>query len=109
MLNQKLVTFTPLSFVGGCFCIGISMGLWLRIGYFGGWDAVKTPQIIEPQLPQITLPPALQEELIRDDLTIQVQKNPQLVNNQAISARVNFSHQSNGHRAEIPTTSPGED
>lgn len=71
MIQQKFLTFTPLSFISGCFCIGISMGLWIRVAYIGEWNHLITPRSSEPQLPKITLPPSLQEKLIQDDLTIQ--------------------------------------
>ncbi|AFZ04068.1 CapA family protein [Calothrix sp. PCC 6303] len=70
MLNKAANRLLPLSFVGFCFCIGISIGLLIKLGKIQASDSRSVPVEVVP-LPKISLPPATQEELFNDTLTIQ--------------------------------------
>jgi poly-gamma-glutamate capsule biosynthesis protein CapA/YwtB (metallophosphatase superfamily) len=70
MLNQAVKKLLPLSFVSFCFCVGISIGLLIKLGKLQASDYRNVPTEAVP-LPKISLPPATQEELFNDTLTIQ--------------------------------------
>jgi poly-gamma-glutamate capsule biosynthesis protein CapA/YwtB (metallophosphatase superfamily) len=70
MLNQAGNRLLPLSFVSFCFCVGISIGLLIKVGKLQASDSRNIPSQAVP-LPKIILPPATQEELFNDTVTIQ--------------------------------------
>lgn len=70
MLNKAVNRLLPLSFVSFCFCVGISIGLLIKLGKLQALDSRSIPTEAIP-LPKISLPPATQEELFNDTVTIQ--------------------------------------
>jgi poly-gamma-glutamate capsule biosynthesis protein CapA/YwtB (metallophosphatase superfamily) len=70
MLNQAVKKLLPLGFVSFCFCVGISIGLLIKLGKLQASDPRNVPNESVP-LPKISLPPTIQEELFNDTVTIQ--------------------------------------
>lgn len=70
MLNQATKKLLPLSFISFCLCIGISIGMLIKLGKLQASDSRNLPTEAVP-LPKIVVPPATQEELFNDTVTIQ--------------------------------------